>query len=199
MSAFLGPIHNWLYNKVLFQNEMVETIKNLAEENQWLDSSVNLNRYGELEQGELADIVDPDNIHGWLQERVSLVENKLAYLVTVLTDDHIERIDDITHCMYELGKKHPLETVDYAKEAFDHMEALLLNGMPCDRVNAVVENSEEKVVWEQTREIHQQYWDLVGGDIEMFYAIRSSLIQGILEGSGFVFRETGDRVYEISK
>ena len=26
MSAFLGPIHNWLYNKIKFQDELIQCI-----------------------------------------------------------------------------------------------------------------------------------------------------------------------------
>lgn len=198
MSAFLGPIHTWLFNKVLFQNQMVETIETLAKENGWLDESVNLNRYGQLEQGDLADIVDPNNIHGWLQERVSLVESKLAYLVTVLSDGHQERLDSIYEVIYELGKKNSIHGKN-AKEVFDTLETLLLNGMPCDRVNVLCEENEDKVVWRQTKEIHEKYWTMVGGSVEQFYFIRQYLIHGLLENSEFTYSTLENSHFEIKR
>ena len=33
MSAFLGPIHTWLYNKIKFQEKTVNAVLDLAEEN----------------------------------------------------------------------------------------------------------------------------------------------------------------------
>ena len=37
-----------------------------------------------IEEGPLDEIINQSNIHGWLQERVSQVEYKYAYVVTKL-------------------------------------------------------------------------------------------------------------------
>lgn len=199
MSAFLGPIHHWLYGKVLFQNEMIEKIASLAIEEGWITESLDLDRYGVLESGALEDIVDPDNIHGWLQERVSLVENKLAYLVTVLVKEAPERIIKISNAVYQLGVENKLQNVSDAKSAFTHLENLLLNGMPCDRINKIIEENEEHVIWEQTQDIHAKYWEAMQGDLDNFYIIRKSLITGILEDSGFQFIVHNNFTYEIKR
>ncbi len=197
MSAFLGPIHTWLYNKVLFQNDLAEHIAKVAADKNWNDVSFNINRYGVLPEGELADIVDETNIHGWLQDKVSLVENKLAYIVTVLTDEYAERITDISDAVYTYGKAHAYDGNLNAKEAFQYLETILLNGMPCDRVNQIVSEDENQVSWKETVNIHKSYWDQVHGNMEYFDAIRESLITGVLEYSGLAFQVT-DGVYQIS-
>lgn len=66
MSAFLGPIHYWLYNKVKIQQNMVETVLNRAEQEGWdedLRSRLEAT-YGTLPTEDLADIIDVSNIHG---------------------------------------------------------------------------------------------------------------------------------------
>ena len=35
MSAFLGPIHYWLYNKIIVQEELTADIAGLAVSNGW--------------------------------------------------------------------------------------------------------------------------------------------------------------------
>jgi len=74
MSAFLGPIHNWLYNKIKIQNDFTKELLN----NFKLDISL---EYEDLLEGELSEIIDETNIHGWLQTQVSLVENRLSFAV----------------------------------------------------------------------------------------------------------------------
>ena len=60
--------------------------------------------------------------------------------------------------------------------------------MPCDRVNEIVENSDTMIQWKTTREIHKQYWDVVGGDVNEFYSLRDSWIEGFLKGIGSKFK-----------
>ena len=65
MSAFLAPIHNWLYNKIKFQDELVKYITEFVERKGYeaeLLSQMD-QRYGVLESGELADIIDENDIH----------------------------------------------------------------------------------------------------------------------------------------
>ncbi|KIR02591.1 hypothetical protein P261_01406 [Lachnospiraceae bacterium TWA4] len=198
MSAFLGPIHTWLYSKILFQNELVEKIISFANENNWMNDSIRLNRYGNLEEGALEDIVDPNNIHGWLQERVSLVENKLAYIVTALLEDHPKRLDELKTLSYNLGASHGMTEFSNAEDAYEYIDSLLLNGMPCDRVNRVIDITNDSLKWEQTQDIHGKYWEMVHGDVKNFYEIRKSIISGILSKSGFDFVEK-DGFYEIKR
>ncbi len=199
MSAFLGPIHTWLYGKILFQNELIDRIIELAKSDDVIDADFNTDIYGVLEQGELADIVDGSNIHGWLQERVSLVENKLAYLVTALTEADPNYIVKISDTALKLGSEHQAGADANAKEIFAQLETLLLNGMPCDRVNEVVSEEADCVIWQQVQDIHKRYWDEVNGNLEFFYVIREAIITGILEGTAYTFKDHGNHNYEISK
>lgn len=201
MSAFLGPIHVWLYNKIKFQDAMVDVILDLAQEKgigeglrQKTDS-----RYGTLPEGNLEDLVDTGNIHGWLQERVSLVENRLAYVVKSLLESDPGSLDLMEEAVYQLGKENPIENITTAKAAFEFLDSKLLNGMPCDHVNEVIENTEERLVYRQAQDIHEAYWSIIHGDVNHYNTLRESMIKGMLDGSGIEFNQIEDQVYEIRR
>lgn len=201
MSAFLGPIHNWLYNKIKFQDELIQCILQFVSTKDYqipLLSQMD-QRYGVLETGELADIIDESNIHGWIQERITVVENRLAFLITVTTDEHPERIIDINDVVYEFGRNHAAASDISVKEAYELLNNCLLNGMPCDRVNDVTNEDENSISWVQTVDIHAPYWDMIHGNSEYYYAIRESLVIGMLENSGITYQQTGSQVFELRK
>ncbi|HKM35519.1 MAG TPA: hypothetical protein VJY54_12400 [Lachnospiraceae bacterium] len=90
MSFTLGPIHTWLFNKIRFQDLLQRTILRDYEKDKDTTLSCQLDRrFGVLEEGELKDIIEEGNIHGWLQERVSLVENRFAFMVTQINQTPI--------------------------------------------------------------------------------------------------------------
>ena len=72
MSAFLGPIHYWLYNKIQLQEELIRKIAEYGEKSGWAvfsekhleEKTVN------KDLRPLNELIDVMNIHGWLQERV---------------------------------------------------------------------------------------------------------------------------------
>lgn len=201
MSAFLGPIHIWLYNKIKFQSEMAETVFDIAEKN---GCGIELreiatSRYGALEEGNLEDLIDGTNIHGWLQERVSLVENRLAYAVTEFLAIKPDGMSMIQEAIYELGRKNCVDKNITPGEAYENLEKILLNGMPCDHVNQLLENNDEKLVWRQAQDIHSRYWTLIGGDGKNYDIIRTALIKGMLYNSGVAFSQPEDQIYEIKR
>lgn len=201
MSAFLGPIHHWLYNKIKFLDELIKYIVDFVADKEYGEKLMcQMNqRYGEIENGELADIVDEANIHGWLQERINVVENRLAYLITVITNDRPDRIMDINDAVYEFGKKHAVKKGITVKEAYSYIENLLLNGMPCDKVNDITNEDENAVQWYQTVDIHAPYWKMINGNVDLYYSIRESLVIGMLENSGVTYQQTGEKSFEIRR
>jgi hypothetical protein len=201
MSAFLGPIHTWLYNKIKFQDAMTDAILDLAEENGYSKElrTRTDSRYGVLEKVNLEDMIDTGNIHGWLQEKVSLVENRLAYVVTELLEPDQERLSHIIDAVLEFGKRNSADKNITVRKGYDYLESTLLNGMPCDRVNELIQESEDKLVWRQTQDIHGAYWAMIRGDVTHYYALRESLIKGMFEDSELEFHQIEDQVYELRR
>ncbi len=201
MSAFLGPIHNWLYNKIQIQNAMVDVILDLAEEkgySQGLRARAD-EQYGAFPEGNLEDLIDTGNIHGWLQEKVSLVESRMAYAVTELVKENPDRLAEIEAAISEFGRKLSVNGELTVKSAYEYLENTLLNGMPCDRVNALTEETEDKLAWRQTQDIHGSYWQQVNGDVSNYYTLREALIRGIFEGTSVEFGQVQDQSYELRR
>ena len=189
MSLFLGKIHYWLFNKIKwFEGIEDELLK--------LDSTFNIEEldkiYGERTPNKpLEDIIDTSNIHGWLQERIIIAEGRNAYITKYLVDKgYLSSIEKIYETQGEkAGKEVKSNTsINDAREIFTEMNNYILDGMPCDRVNEIVENSDTMIQWKTTREIHKQYWDVVGGDVNEFYSLRDSWIEGFLKGIGSKFK-----------
>lgn len=197
MSAFLGPIHYWLFSKIKLQDSFnKEILSSLGDES--LKNDLH-RRYGQLEEGELAEIIDETNIHGWLQERVSLVENHLAYLTIRLKEKEGENLEKICGLARAFGNTRAAKELKNPRDAYDYLENLLLNGMPCDRVNAIVAEEKDRLVWERTKEIHAVYWMSQGADVADYYKIRKAMIEGIFEDSHISFKETKEGRFVVEK
>lgn len=199
MSAFLGPIHTWLFGKITFQDELTTGILEKAQEKGYypgLIDEVN-QRYGTLPKGKLEDIIDETNIHGWLQTQVALVEKRLAFVVTALLKEDQERLSMMMGVAYEEGKTYRIGDKATVRDAFELLEHLLLDGMPCDHVNKITEETEEKICWEQTVDLHEPYWAEVGGSVEFYYDIREALVKGLFSGSKITFARINDQKYAL--
>lgn len=190
MSAFLGKIHYWLYNKVQSHEKLIESIAKLAKEKGY-NSEVLLNeshlKYGEPIQGSLEDNIEHSNIHGWLQQRIMSVESRLAYVITELLNNNIVKKEEITDVFYKNGVSTMKELQikegspqDFFNLIFDYM----LEGMPCDRVNEVTQNNETEIAWKTTSDLHKDYWDKVHGNVSNFDDFVASWINGFLSESG---------------
>jgi hypothetical protein len=139
MSAFLGPIHFWLYDKIKIQNEIVEEILDYAEKNNENIRSELYAKFGDGDLKPLSEVIDVTNIHGWLQERVARVERKLAYLVPKLIDNNPDDFNVIKDIFESKGAEvSTLDKDSSLEEAYKGINDTLLDGMPCDRANSVI-------------------------------------------------------------
>jgi hypothetical protein len=179
MSAFLGPIHFWLYNKIQIQQELVEDIVRLAKDED-LEQELTI-KYGESEKRPLEEVIDQGNIHGWLQGAVSQVEYKLAYAVTKLLDQNPNKLEEIKQLFQNKGEDKALGlTSSSVKDIFQAITDSLLDGMPCDHANIVLEESDDSTLWKRNNCVHKDYWNQVNGDINNYYLLRESFIEGFI-------------------
>ena len=87
MSAILGPIHHWLFRKIQFQDALTGEILRKAKEKGYDGEKLSrVDEMGTLPQGELGNIIDSANIHGWLQGKIALVERRLAAGVKIMLE-----------------------------------------------------------------------------------------------------------------
>ena len=193
MSAFLGPIHFWLYNKIQLQQELVEEVLNLTNDllpdlKEGLDT-----RYGKYEKKPLEEVIDQGNIHGWLQSSISQIEYMLAYGITEIIKadpSMLSKIDTIFQIKGE--EKTTLISGSNAADAYKAIGDCLLDGMPCDHANCVLEENEEKVIWKRNACVHAKFWEEVCGDIHIYYSLREAFIKGYLKETQLVYEKVDE-------
>ena len=201
MSAILGPIHHWLFRKIKIQNDLTNAIIDVAK-----DKELNVapladidEKFGSLPEGDLGNIIDPTNIHGWLQDKIAIVERRLAYVTKTLTDNNPDAIGIICECAREFGVKNAVEADATPADGFEYYENTFVSGMPCDGVNMVVNEDSDEITWQETVDIHKQYWDEVGVDVALFYEIRNAMIEGVFAGSDLSYYNLGNGSYKLVK
>lgn len=191
MSAFLGQIHFWLYNKIGKQEALTKAIADYGLRNCRITGA---EKYTKV-LPPLETVIDEGNIHGWLQAQIADAETRYAELVSVLISHDRKHFDALCSVAFNFGKEHTVKAAD-APGVYKAFEDFFVNGMPCDRVNAVTENSPERVAWEMTKDIHAQYWNEIVGT---YYALRKFVMDGMLLGTGFKVEMSDDAHYTITK
>ncbi len=183
MSAFLGPIHFWLYNKIRFQEGLSDRILHRAKE-------LNLNHADEIaakydvpEPKPLEESIDLRNIHGWLQSRIQEAEIRYANIVTEILAKNPSVLPELEQIAYNFGAENPVETKDAASDVYRKFDDTLLNGMPCDRVNVITSQDSDIYTWEQAEDIHGSYWKAAAGNPEVYYRLRLKVMEGMLKNS----------------
>lgn len=205
MSAFLGPIHHWLHGKIKIQNSIVEEILSFAKEDFSLDYREYLDtEYGIIESDPLEEVIDESNIHGWLQERIHRVEKHLAYTVTNVLKEHPDALDKIKEIYKNTGvnqaQKSQIDNESTASQLYKAaVNDSLLDGMPCDHVNAVNSQDENSIVWKRNQCVHEEFWNDIEGDISIYYLLRDEYINGYLANTGATYEKIGESTYKISK
>ena len=191
MSSFLGPIHFWLYDKIKMQEELTAYLYDFSKKEGWLESGSDADRAAaalvKTDLKPLDQLIDTMNIHGWLQECIHDAEGRNAKLVFMLIyieeTENSQRISGLEKAAFEFGKLHGVGQVP-VRDAYKYFEDSFLNGMPCDRVNVITDQDDFRVGWEQTTDIHGEYWHEAGACPEVYYKLRKQVMLGMLEGSG---------------
>lgn len=198
MSAFLGPIHYWLYNKIRFQEDLSKSILDCAEKNDWDMDRTLIKKYASSDMKPLEELIDLANIHGWLQERIKAAEERYARLVTDILSADSSRISEIEKTAFDFGSKNPAAESDTASDIYRKFDDTLLNGMPCDRVNSVTSQDSTCYTWQQCQDIHGSYWVDAGGDPANYYRLRLKVMEGMLKNSKMKVTASDFNHYQLS-
>lgn len=201
MSKNLGPIHYWMYNKIQLQEELNRDIADTAKRLGWKElSEENLeDRCTRNETRPLEEIIDPDNIHGWLQSHIDDAESRYAILVTELLKADPKRIGELKIAAFEFGKRHASDVESTAFDLYHDLDGVLINGMPCDHINEVTVQEDDHFVWTEHADLHSKYWKNAGGDPENFLILRAEVIRGVISGAAFRLNIPEHGTYEIIK
>ena len=199
MSAFLGPIHYWLYNKIQLQEELIQDIAAYGEKSSWaVFSEKHLEaKTVNKELRPLNELIDVMNIQGWLQERVQDAESRYALLVTSILSEDPERLSSLEELAFQFGKKRAIYPSSDAVDAYRKLDDSLLNGMPCDRVNVITEQDPSRTSWVQEEDIHAPFWNAVGGDPSVYYRLRRKIMEGMLSKTALHFDSDEEWHYSL--
>ena len=67
-----------------------------------------------------------------------------------------------------------------AEDIFKSMNDYILDGMPCDRVNEVINSNSETVEWKRKVCVHKDIWKNEGISVDIFYNLRSEWINAFV-------------------
>lgn len=199
MSKYLGKIHYWLFNKIRYSEEIECKIEKWAFKEGLLEAvdwkSDIISKFGPTTGEEpLEKIIDESNIHGWLQDKISRTESRVAAWVTNILSVKIEYKINLEEIFKEDGKEKGLTAneiyhVSSAQQAYKVINDFILEGMPCDAVDRVIEDEDGKFLWLSSTCIHSDNWKAAGGNVQHFYDLREAWLESFLAqlGDGYNF------------
>lgn len=194
MSLFLGFIHHLMYDKILFLENLNERLINFAKNEGYDDVVLELSNTPKVEKGNLEDIIDNDNIHGWLDERVVRTENRFAKVVNLLIEKSQDNKEKVLKTVSDVADS--FDEVSNPAEAFGKLNSLFLDGMPCDGAISIVNEDENRLVFQVVNDMHYPIWCFYGNE-KFYWEIREAFTKRFLEKSSMSFNKLRDGLYEI--
>ncbi|TWH46918.1 hypothetical protein [Sporomusa sp. KB1] len=207
MSAFLAPIHYWLYNKIrgVIEREqfIFKAAENLCGGTAEEARSQAWQSYGEpLPEADLQEQIDHSNIHGWLQRQINVAESREAAFIQALVDNCGDAAIDVAQTAFREHGVHAARHADAqgkyetstAPGIYKAINDYYLNGMPCDQADAVLENTPDKMVWENAGCLQEPNWKRVGADSKIMQKLYNEWLAAFVNilNPGFAFNQTAD-------
>ena len=186
MKEKLAPIHFLQHNRIKIQENLETFLINMFSL-QDLDRE-NTPLYGGRTSDEPLEVqIDHDNIHGWLESHVIGNEKRLASLAAKIIETSDE--EALTLAYAEYGKRvgeSLKENIQFSngQELYGYLNALLLDGMPCDKISVLVESDDSHLIWNNVRDIHGKYFEEQGLRGDLFYILRQAFLTSFLDTIG---------------
>lgn len=211
MSLFLGKIHYWLFDKILWFEGLEKDVINVAEsENlniEALSKEIN-QKYGEmLPDKPLEEMIDTSNIHGWLQERIHSAEGRMSAWIFRIIDNNKDALNKIESVYINQGMKAGNEVkeqfgkLDSAVDIYNKINDYILDGMPCDRVNEIIASDDDIVKWKRTICVHKDIWEKENMNVGIFYDLRNLWIKSFVNtiNSDFKYIQGEEDTFTIER
>lgn len=184
MSRFLSAIHYFMYNKIQYLDWIN---RDLLEKFDLKEKREEVLRYaGSLEEGNLEDIINLENIHGWINQNISIVELGLAKTVDLILEKN--NLDDIKTYFYKLGLEEG-KKIEKPIQVFEKLNERFLDGMPCDRALELLKEDEDGIVWRENLEIHSKFWKDKG---VIYRELRNNFVKGLCKSCNLNYIDSAD-------
>ena len=190
MSMFLGPIHQWLYNKIEVGAGRASAIEGafrgaFGAEAEGLIAGVDEKTPAFPTGLALEDIIGDSPIHGFLQGVIRMVETREGALVKAFVDKFGDKakgvaLEAAAAFGREVGEKAKGEIAQGNLESlFQALYDRMLDGMPCDQ-GAEPEIRGGKLVIRQSECLHKKNWESAGAPLKVMCDITGAWIKGFL-------------------
>lgn len=162
-----------LYRKIEHQEALTAALAEEAKNRGWIADTEQYVRT--LPEADAADL-SADR----LQELINDAETRYAALVRDVTAEAPERQIQLFSAAFTFGQAHALPKETGLLEAFQALESFFLNGMPEEKVDRLVSQSDRDVVWEQSKDVHAPFWKDLEDGTARYYRLRNCVMDGML-------------------
>ncbi|WP_315080027.1 hypothetical protein [uncultured Clostridium sp.] len=211
MNLYIEEAHEVLFKKILWFESLEEDIINLAE-NEGLDIELLIKdineEYGpKLPNLPLEEMVDINDVNGWLQEKIISAEKRTAAWITRIINNNSNAKDKLEMLYKNQGKKAAEELLEKcielntAPQIFNGVYEYIFDGIPSDKVNEIISSNENKVEWKRIICVHETIWNKEHGDVNYFYYLRSKWIEEFVHNANnkFEYIKSKDGIQSIVK
>lgn len=193
MSMFLGPIHQWLYNKIQIGAGRAMAIEEafkstFGAEAEKIIAEID-DKYPAFPIGiELEDIIGDAPIHGFLSGLIRMVESREGALIGAFVSRFDEKAKETAiTASGEYGRRIGEEarsdiSAGNNESLFRALYDRQLDGMPCDQ-GAQPEFNNGKVIIRQSECLHSVNWQEAGAPLHVMCQVTGAWIKGFLKGA----------------
>ncbi|NFS62333.1 hypothetical protein FDF00_15635 [Clostridium botulinum] len=197
MSLYIQEAHYALFNKILWFESLEEDTINLAEDEglgiELLIKDINEEYGPKLPDLPLEEMVDINNVDGWLQEKITSAEERIAAWITRIINNNSTAKSKLESIYKNQGKKAAEELLEKcielntATQIFNGIYEYILDGIPSDKVNEIISSSENKIEWKRIICVYETIWNKENGDVNYFYYLRSKWIEEFVHSANNEF------------
>jgi hypothetical protein len=191
VSAFLGPIHFIMYERIQLVAARAQFVRQFAEAkmapSQKEEFASSLQNHWKLPaDGPLEELIGDTPIHAWLQQSMEETIVAEAALFAALCD-RPERISQIAGIMRDHGLRvgEALLTQDpeIAKNATRLLQLIdhtVLGSMPCDHVSDVIATSATSYIERRDLLFHSRLVEAGGTDLDTWLTLQEAWMMGLV-------------------
>ena len=143
-----------------------------------------------LPKGTFEEVVDLNNAHMSLTYLMHMAENRYAIIVS----NHLNEMDAIKEVVYQYGVSLAIEC-EHIDEMTNYVLSNILDGMPCDETYILLENEDNRIVWQKIVDTHAPFWN----DVNNYYILMNEYVRGMLSKTSFSFTIKNNEIFMISK
>ena len=186
MKEKLAPIHFVQHNRIKTQENLEIFLTDLFNLQDIDGKSIAL--HGPRTSDEVLETqIDHDNIHGWLESHLVANEKRLSILTKEIIKENGETALHLAHAEYGKRLAESLKEKTHfsnGQELFGFLNTVLLDGMPCDKINSMVEASDDHLVWHSAKDVHFKYYEEQELPEDLFLSLRKSFLTSFLQTLG---------------